>query len=179
MSRRVSVGSMVAAAACFIVFVSPPGSLHAQARIDLPPSESPVVMASEQWFEAISRGDVKALEDLELDNFLSFQQTARGLTMTTKQAQLDQLRTGSPANRVKLQRELGSTRIRTYGNVAIMTAVATYRGQDASGKSIVTQALVTEIWVNEAGKWRISHFQPFTIPPRPGTPAAPARPPAK
>jgi ketosteroid isomerase-like protein len=146
------------------------------------PTDAAVVAASEQWFEAISNADVKALEDMETDDFLSFQLTPQGVTMIPKKAQIEVLQKTPAANRLKWERELGGPRIRSYGNVSILTAVATFRGQDRSGKPVVTQSLLTEVWVNMNGKWRISHFQPFTLPPRaqpaPAAPA-PSTPPAK
>jgi ketosteroid isomerase-like protein len=137
------------------------------------PTDAAVIAASQQWFDAINNGDVKTLEEVETEDFQSFQQTPQGVTMMSKRAQIELMLKAPAANRVKLQRDLGMPRIRNYGSVAILTAVATFRGQNSAGRQIASQSLVTEVWVNAAGKWRISHFQPLVIPPKPATPPTP------
>jgi ketosteroid isomerase-like protein len=110
---------------------------------------------------------------METDDFLSVQLLAPGLTMLPKQAQLEAIRKVPATSRLTLQRELSNVRIRTYGPTALLTAVATFRGKDSKGAPVASQAFVTELWVNEGGKWRISHFHPVAIPPK-APAAAPA-----
>ena len=133
--------------------------------------EADVIATSNRWYEAVNKGDAAALEALESDDFLSFQQLPQGLAEMSKSAQLEALKKLPPGTRIQLQRELSNVRVRTYGTVAILTAVATYRGQSPRGQPVATQGLTTELWVNMDGRWRISHFQPANIPPKPqGTP---------
>lgn len=129
-----------------------------------PSVEQQVVQASQQWFEALSRGDAAALDQFETSDFIAIQQSPQGIVMTAKTAQLETLKKGT--NRVKLQRQLGGVRVRSYGNVAVLTAIATFRGEDTSGTPINSQAFTSEVWVSEGGRWRVAHFQPINTPPR-------------
>ncbi|MBA3885807.1 MAG: nuclear transport factor 2 family protein [Acidobacteria bacterium] len=75
-----------------------------------------------------------------------------------KATQLGNLRKAGDG-RVKFQRDLSGVKVRAYGNVAIMTAVATFHRPD-DGAGNVSYAVTTEIWVNDGGRWRLAHFQP-------------------
>lgn len=99
-----------------------------------------------------------AVDRLLSDDFISIQQSGNSLGLIEKQVQLDSLRKAG-ASQPKTTRELSRTRVRTYGNVAILTAVATYVAELPSGVTR-TQGLVAEVWVNAGGQWRLAHFQP-------------------
>lgn len=131
----------------------------------VPAIQQQVHDASQRWFESVAKGDAAALRELETEDFMSIQLLPQGLTVTGKPAQLQALQAGGP-RALTVSRELSSVKVRTYGNVAVLTAVATFRGADATGKTIGGQAMTSEIWVNAAGQWRIAHFQPMNIPPR-------------
>jgi len=124
-----------------------------------------VTSASNRWYDAISRGDVTALEAVETDDFLTFQQLPQGLTVISKKAQLEALRKSNPGSRLSVERTLEGVMVRQYGTAAVLTAVATFRGKDAKGAPIVAKNVVTEVWVREGGRWRVGHFQSMRVPP--------------
>jgi hypothetical protein len=49
--------------------------------------------------------------------------------------------------------------VKSYGNVAILTAVATFAAETPAGGVQRTQGLISEVWVNMGGRWRLTHFQ--------------------
>ena len=140
------------------------GSARAQSR-STASIDQQVIQASQEWFDALNRGDVEVLERVELNDFLAIQQSPQGIAVASKNDQIAGVRKST--NRVKVARELAETQVRKYGNVAILTGVATYRGTTSAGRSLNSQAFTSEVWVNEGGKWRLAHFQPMAVPPRP------------
>jgi ketosteroid isomerase-like protein len=124
--------------------------------------ERQVLEASREWFDALSAPDLEALDRLQTDDFLTVQQGPKGVAVIGKATQIESLRK-SGDSRPKFERELSSVRVRAYGSVAVLTAVATFRrtGSDADGS--VTQTVTTEIWVHEGGRWRLAHFQPAVV----------------
>lgn len=127
--------------------------------------EQQVIRASNEWADALSRGDLEAVDRLLADDFITIQQTTGGVVLLEKPVQMDMLRKNA-ANRPALRRELNRAKVRNYGNVAVLTAVATFEGTRASGDAVASQAVISEVWVNERGRWRLAHFQPTTILPR-------------
>ena len=130
-----------------------------------------VVAASNRWYDAVSRGDATLLETIETDDFLSFQQLPQGLTVIPKKAQLENIRKTTAATRLVVHRTLENVKVRVYGDAAVLTAVATFRGTDAKGTPVAAQNLITEVWSNEDGKWKLGHFQSMAVPQKPPTPA--------
>lgn len=126
---------------------------------DPPAVERQVVEASREWFDALGVPDLEALDRLQTDDFLTVQQGPRGVAVVGKVT----LRKAGD-NRPRFQRELSAVRVREYGNVAVPTAVATFRQMGNGTDESVNQAVITEIWVSEGGRWRLAHFQPTAVP---------------
>lgn len=139
----------------------------ATSQVVLPSSAQPtierqILNVSTEWFDALMAQDYDALDRLQLDEFVTVQQTATGVALIGKANQLEALKkSGEP--RRKLQRELSAVRVRLFGNVAILTAVATFVevGENTARKP--SQGVTTEVWVNEGGRWRLAHFQPTAV----------------
>jgi ketosteroid isomerase-like protein len=118
--------------------------------------EQQVVEASNEWADALYRNDVEAIDRLLAEDYITIQMTPTGgVALIEKVPQLDNLRQ-TAATRQRAVRPLDRVRVRVYGNEAILTAAAAYKA--AGGES--TQAIISEVWVNAAGRWRLSHFQP-------------------
>jgi ketosteroid isomerase-like protein len=141
-----------------------------------PPSvEQQVLQASSEWADAASKNDVEALDRLLADDYVTIQQTGNSLGLIEKPVQLDSARKAAVAP-TKTTRALSRVRVKVYGNVAILTALASYETQVAAGGVQRTQGFVSEVWVNIGGRWRLTHFQPtLQVVPRSGGPGAPAR----
>ena len=60
-----------------------------------------------------------------------------------------------------------SASAREYGNVAVLTALATYKQSGPRRDGVTSRAVITEIWVNDKGQWRLAHFQPTDVPAKP------------
>ena len=59
--------------------------------------------------------------------------------------------------------ESDDTRVRIYGNTAIVTALTTTKGK-ISGQVFTTQERATDVFVNQNGRWQcvLSHLTRFT-----------------
>lgn len=142
-----------------------PGHAAGQTAVSDGGIEQQVLAASRAWFEALMRADVEAVDRAETDNFITIQQSSKGVVVVNKEQQLAALR-NSRADRVAFTRDLSSVMVRPFGSVAVLTGVAIFRGQ-RDGKSILSQAVIAEVWVNEDGRWRLAHFQPTDVPVTP------------
>jgi ketosteroid isomerase-like protein len=130
------------------------------------PDQGAVLQASSAWALAMQKNDYDAMGRLMADDFTTIQQTSTSAVLLNKAQQLEALRQ-SAAVRAGAQRTLDNATVRIHGTVGILTAIATYSAQTAQGP-LKTQALITEVWVNEGGAWRMSHFQAATAPRRAG-----------
>ena len=136
--------------------------------------EATVIAASDAWAQALQKNDVEAIDRLLTDDFITIQQTPDGVATISKPVQLDALKK-TATTRPRLERQLSQTKVKMLadGNVAILTAVASYKGTDPNGAPLATQGVITEVWVRQGGTWRMTYFQPTNILRR--TNAAPGR----
>jgi ketosteroid isomerase-like protein len=154
-----------------LLFVSFAGSVsggvaaQSSSTPELSAADHDLVAASNRWFDALLRGDAETLRTLEADDFVVVQQTPRGLLVMDRAVQLRNLRTDGAGPR--LHRELNSVRIRRYGNVAVLTARAVLQRIPDGAR---TEAVVSEVWVNQNGQWRVAHFVPVDVPTLPAPP---------
>jgi ketosteroid isomerase-like protein len=131
----------------------PPGRGAAPASV-----EQQVLQASSEWADALYRNDLDAIDGLLADDFITVRMTQTGgVALVEKKPQLENLRQ-TAATRQRAVRTLERVRVRTYGQVAILTALASYKAGEGVGQS--TQAVISEVWVNTGGRWRLTHFQP-------------------
>ncbi len=107
------------------------------------------------------RQDLPAIQRLQTADFLTIQQSRAGVAIVGATQQLETLRKAGPSAPI-LGRELASPTVRRYGSVAVLTAVGTFR--TLSDKPEMSQAVVTEVWVEEGGSWRVAHFQTTELP---------------
>ena len=129
------------------------GTAGATARID-----DEVRRASDEWFEALRRTDLVAIDRLEAEDFLTIQEAPTGVAVIEKKAQLAGLKAAKGAS-PRLHRELSNVRIRVYGDTAILSAVAVFQ-QEATGAAqpAGSRSVITEVWIKQNNRWRIAHF---------------------
>jgi ketosteroid isomerase-like protein len=127
--------------------------------------EQQVLAASAQWFEAVVRRDAASLERLLADDFVTLQPSPAGVGIGDKSSQLKAAAQpgGLPPT---LRRSLTRTQVRRYGNICFLTALATFQVDGPSGAPTTNEALISELWRNERGGWRLSHYQTTIAPSR-------------
>jgi hypothetical protein len=123
-----------------------------------PTPESPVgssaaVVASERaWSEAFLRHDLQDISRLLADDFVGID--GRGV-VSDKTAELEEAKPQSPGttNPILVGEELSDTRVRLYGDVAVLTAINTARFSDST-----VRYRRTTVWVWRAGRWQCVSF---------------------
>lgn len=129
--------------------------------------EQQIVDQSERWADAIEQNDLETIDALMAEDFVLVQATPRGIAMVGKATQLENLERRSAAVS-GAARMLDQITVRTHGgDMAILTAVATYSAEGTNGEPLTTQAVITEVWTDDGAGWKISHFQPLTGPSGP------------
>ena len=126
-------------------------------------SDQDVVQTSHSWFAALMNADLDLLDRLETDDFLMVQKTATGVAVVDKKGQLESL-AKAPSDRPRFERELLNVKVRRYGAVAVLTALARFRGH-LNEKPVFSQTVESEVWFFEAGRWRLAHYQTTDAPP--------------
>jgi ketosteroid isomerase-like protein len=167
-----------------VLFVLSTSTTAQQAQTAKPAQQNPpsaltaadqeIVSASNRWFSAMLRNDAEQLRELEADDFQIVQLTPRGIMMMDRSAQFESIKRGA-VDRSSVQRELSRVKIRRYEGTAILTALATLRNTSSSTPAAAPQGVITEVWTNRDGKWRIAHFQPMDVPSAPAAAPAPQR----
>ena len=108
---------------------------------------------TERYFDAIEHRDVKAIDDLLVEECLVFY--PRGV-LDTKATLLEALRKVSPADgAIQSKHTLSDVKVRRVGDTAILTATLTTKRGDApavSNKRTLT-------WARQGGRWRLLHDQ--------------------
>jgi uncharacterized protein (TIGR02246 family) len=127
--------------------------------------EQQILSRSQGWFDALMRADVDVVASLQTDDYLTIQQTPTGVTVVNKAQQLASL-LKAPSDRPRFDRSLTNVRVRQYGDVAIVTALAAFNS-GAGEKQVRSRAVTTEVWVKIGGQWRLAHFQPTDIVSQP------------
>jgi ketosteroid isomerase-like protein len=125
--------------------------------------ERQVVQASSEWFEALTSGNVETLDRLETEDFYMVQQGPSQIALVGKARQLEELRK-STKPRPRLERTLEAIKVREYGNVAILTAVASIRQTESRQNATLSKAMIVEVWVTHSGQWRLAHVQATGVP---------------
>lgn len=128
--------------------------------------EQQVLQASNDWFDALMAGDIDRLDRLQADDFLTIQQGRGAVAVVDKAQQMENLRKAG-TNRPKFERSLSAVKVRERGSIAVLTALATYRQPGPRRDTATSRAVISEVWVNDQGRWRLWHFQPTDVPANP------------
>ena len=118
-----------------------------------PARSADAVVASERaWSEAFLRHDLQAISRLLADDFVGID--GRGV-VSDKTAELEEAKPQSPGttNPILVGEELSDTRVRLYGDVAVLTAINTARFSDST-----VRYRRTTVWVWRAGRWQCVSF---------------------
>jgi ketosteroid isomerase-like protein len=104
-----------------------------------------IMLLEERWGLALSRRDTAFFSQILADEFV----TTGGETVRSKQEVIRELGGGKgPLAAPRLQ----STRVKVYGDVAVVTGLVTFNGAAASPLT-----RFTEVWVKRAGNWQAVH----------------------
>jgi ketosteroid isomerase-like protein len=115
-----------------------------------------VLAARKAWYEAFCKGDTATMEKVEDKDFVIVSEAK----VITKEKQLADIRKAVdgkkwlPAGAMEVAEDL---KVRFYGNVALVSGRSwiKMKGREAPPKSL---AALTEVWVEQDGKWNIVHM---------------------
>jgi ketosteroid isomerase-like protein len=117
------------------------------------PSDTSAVIAGERaWSDAFLRHDLPAISRLLADDFVGID--GRGV-VSDKAAELEEAKPPAPESRapVLLGEQLSDVRVRTYGDVAVLTAINTARFSDST-----IRYRRTTVWVRRGDRWECVSF---------------------
>ena len=142
----------MSSAAVLLLLALLPGASPASAR------EQQVVAAERAWSQAFLRHDLTALSRLLADDFVGID--GRGF-LSDKAAELEEARAPEPgATGVLVREELSETRVRLYGDTAILTAINTASFSPGPGETAESTIRYrrTTVWVWRDGRWQCVSF---------------------
>ena len=115
-------------------------------------AESDVVASERAWSQAYLRHDLKAIAELLAEDFVGID--GRGV-VSDKAAELDEAKPPSPGSResVLVAEQLSDVRVRTYGDVAVLTAINTAQFSDST-----IRYRRTTVWVRRGDRWQCVSF---------------------
>lgn len=117
--------------------------------------------ATRQFFATLDSGDTAALEAMLCEDFLSFA-PPRNVPLTKAQ-QIGAIQQAKQAGRLgAIERQWGATRVRFYGDTALLTGWFTAKEPRPNGKTEEVFNGVTHVWIEQSGRWRLAHAQRFT-----------------
>ena len=122
-------------------------------------AERAEILAMEtQWRDAQLQDDTAAMEHLLADDFLGI--TASG-QVVTKTQQLDRMR----SRQIAISKlDIGNTRVKMSGNLAVVTSVAQLDGT-ANGAPLHGSYRYTRVYQRVPGSgWRITNFEATRVP---------------
>jgi hypothetical protein len=106
-----------------------------------------IMQLEERWGQALSRRDTAFFGRILGDEFV----TTGGEAVKSKAEVIRELGGGTgPLAAPRLQ----STRIKVYGNVAVVTGLVTFGDNGVPGSPLTR---FTEVWVKRAGAWQAVH----------------------
>src|SRR5262245_56666450 len=117
--------------------------------------------ATRQFFAALDRGDTAALEAMLCEDFISIA-PPRNLPLTKAQ-QIGATQQAKEAGRLRpVERQWGASRVRFYGDTAVLTGWFGVKEARANGKTEEVTHGITHVWVEQNGRWRLAHAQRVT-----------------
>jgi len=118
-----------------------------------PNTDSEIREQTDCYFDAIERRDVKALDDLLVDECLVFY--PRGV-LDTKATLLEAMRkSGLAGGPMQSKHTLSDVKVRRVGDTVVLTTMLTTKREDTPGVSNRR----TLIWTPQGGRWRLMHDQ--------------------
>src|SRR5262249_120680 len=117
--------------------------------------------ATRQCFSALERGDTAALEAMLCEDFISIA-PPRNLLLTKAQ-QIGALQQAKQDGQLRpVDRQWDASRVRFYGDTAVLTAAFFTKEPRATGKTEEVAHGITHVWVKQNGRWRLAHAQRLT-----------------
>ena len=115
-----------------------------------------LVALEKQFTQALIKGDVESLDRLVIDDWIIIGPEGR---VINKSAFIDVVKSGALTHSTM---EFDETRVRIYGDTAMVTARAVTTGT-YQGQAFATRERSTDIFVRQQGQWRCVLTQLTTI----------------
>ncbi|HEX8091816.1 MAG TPA: DUF4440 domain-containing protein [Blastocatellia bacterium] len=138
-------------------------------------TEQELLKVERAWLDAYLNRDVAAMEQIESDDFTITHADGQVITKAQEIANLKK----APARDSSISFGTENTKVRFYGDTAILTGVFVYKGKDSTERS-----RYTDVYVKRNGRWQVvaSHLTrlapPAASPPPAASSASAAPPPA-
>jgi ketosteroid isomerase-like protein len=116
-----------------------------------------ILRLEKEFSQAIVKNDVEAVGRFLADDWIIVDPDGG---IIDRARFLDVIKSGALTHEMM---ESDDTRVRIYGNTAIVTALTTTKGK-FSGQVFTTQERATDVFVNQNGRWQcvLSHLTRFT-----------------
>jgi ketosteroid isomerase-like protein len=119
--------------------------------------EDEILTLEKQFSQAIANNDSKAVDQFLADDWIIINSDGG---IIDKARFLDVIRSGTLTHEMM---ESVDTRVRIYGDTAVVTALTTTKGKFA-GQEFTTKERATDVFVKQEGRWRctLTHLTSFT-----------------
>jgi ketosteroid isomerase-like protein len=119
--------------------------------------EDEILTLEKQFSQAIANNDAKAVDQFLADDWIIINSDGG---IIDKARFLDVIRSGTLTHEMM---ESVDTRVRIYGDTAVVTALTTTKGKFA-GQEFTTKERATDVFVKQEGRWRctLTHLTSFT-----------------
>jgi ketosteroid isomerase-like protein len=131
--------------------------------------EQELLKLERAWLDAYLKRDAAAMEQIESDDFTITH--ANGQVITKAQEVANLKRSGATDSSLAFSTE--DTKVRLYGDTAILTGIFVSKSKDSTERS-----RYTDVYVKRNGRWQVvaSHLTRLTPPAAPASPSSPAAP---
>ncbi|MFP5264994.1 MAG: DUF4440 domain-containing protein [Blastocatellia bacterium] len=121
-------------------------------------AEQELLKVERAWLDAYLNRDAAAMEQIESDDFTITHADGRVITRAEEIANLKK----APAGDSSVSFSTENTRVRLYGDTAILTGVFVYKSKDSTERS-----RYTDVYVKRNGRWQVvaSHLTRLAPPP--------------
>jgi ketosteroid isomerase-like protein len=119
--------------------------------------EDEILTLEKQFSQAIANNDAEAVDQFLADDWIIINSDGG---IIDKARFLDVIRSGTLTHEMM---ESVDTRVRIYGDTAVVTALTTTKGKFA-GQEFTTKERATDVFVKQEGRWRctLTHLTSFT-----------------
>lgn len=126
-------------------------------------TEQNVMALANNYADAAVKRDTAAMERLLADDFVGVSPNGE---YATKSQLITDFKTPLPENAGELLGiDINDSKVRMYGDTAVMNAKVTFRGQSAAGQKGSYDQIYTMVAVKKKGQWQIAATHVSTIPP--------------